>query len=465
MAGNIEIARQSKSVLRDTRRRVSRIEIETHRIKADLARLEADREDSIADRLTDRLAGEQVGDPFDRVVRGARDRAITVEPQRSTATISRPADNDPPRRLPVPEATPLPHFMIPAKGRRPVQVGGRRRRSLIAWLQRSPAISASLLLHIAILLLCGSVTFVTWNRDPLPLLATAPEPAELWDEESPEVQIEPAELESLVVDQLVMEPEMEPILAEDLVEFDSLEVSGSMADAQEFGFSGLVTSDMGTLLAGPGGKGDGPGKGRRGRRAAKFFGTEAEGNRIVFVVDNSGSMKQGRMETTLLEILRSVELLEPDQFFYVIFYSDRAYPMFYPEPTDRMLPATPKNKRRLEQWLGTVELCTGGKLVDAIGLAARLNPHVVYLLSDGAIGGRRTMEQLTAPSEWEFTIHTLGMTVRTPEDAAKLVAIAEAHGGTFQYVRPNPLAIQMNRQRPIKQNKMGVAWGAGNGDF
>ena len=89
-----------------------------------------------------------------------------------------------------------------------------------------------------------------------------------------------------------------------------------------FGELDSVPTETGTLMAGLGTEGKpgvattGPGGGSRegviggrghggkpGRRAkansTDFFGTEAVGDRIVFLVDNSGSMKQGRMETTV----------------------------------------------------------------------------------------------------------------------------------------------------------------------
>jgi hypothetical protein len=181
----------------------------------------------------------------------------------------------------------------------------------------------------------------------------------------------------------------------------------------------------------------------------------------LFVVDNSASMKQGRMETTLFELARSVEALGEKQQFYVVFYSNQAYPMFYPDSVMEPLAATSENKQKLYEWLETVELCIGGALAKAIDLAASLRPHAVYVLSDGDISGTRTMEKLTQANEWTFAIHTLGMGVSQPQHAQNLLAIAQAHRGTFQLVRPLPAAVQMARTRPIRSNPMGVAWGAG----
>src|SRR5689334_3254696 len=106
---------------------------------------------------------------------------------------------------------------------------------------------------------------------------------------------------------------------------------------------------MGTLLAGVDGVGDGKGapigtgsgnqrgRGGGGRKTGGrldttlFFGTEARGNRFVFVVDNSSSMKGGRLEMAVAELRRTIDALSPKQSFYVIFVSDQTYPMFYPE--------------------------------------------------------------------------------------------------------------------------------------
>ena len=229
-----------------------------------------------------------------------------------------------------------------------------------------------------------------------------------------------------------------------------------------------LPTDVGTLMAGGGNNGNDPaiGGGRRGAASdearlgkTSFFGTPAQANRIVFLVDNSGSMKQGRMETTVFELARSVEAMGEKQEFYVAFYSDQAYPMFYPASVMQPLAATRENKQRLYRWLPTVELCTGGALLKAMDLAESLQPDVVFILSDGNITGTRTMERLATPNDRPFAIHTLGMGVAKPRDAQNLAAIAQANRGTFQMVRPLPAAVQSAKSRPIRSNGAGVGWG------
>ena len=150
--------------------------------------------------------------------------------------------------------------------------------------------------------------------------------------------------------------------------------------------SGL--GDVGTLFGSEGGGLTAAG-GRRSPPppAPEFFGARIEGRRIVFVLDNSGSMQGGRLETVIAELLRCVDSLDPKQEFYVIFHSDTVYPLFYPDPVDRFIRPTDQNKRQLANWLDTVELCLGDSVDEAIAVAAMIEPDTVFLLSDGLIHG------------------------------------------------------------------------------
>jgi len=99
-------------------------------------------------------------------------------------------------------------------------------------------------------------------------------------------------------------------------------------------------------------------------------------------------MKGVRLETAVAELLRTVDALTPKQAFYVIFVSDKTYPMFYPSPAPQMILATPENKKQLAAWLPKAILASGKnrELIKAMDLAASLNPHAIYLLWDGDLG-------------------------------------------------------------------------------
>lgn len=467
--------------LRETRLQLHQLQIEVHRVKADLARLECENESALAQDLASDLhavhwdapATEPAGTPRN-TTNATPVAAAAPAPRPAVERVTFPAPRD--RR----ENGKLPHQSAPlittttsktapaaaTSTRRATGKQSPRRRSK----KSSPAWVASLALHALVLLAIAPLSYVIITQEKLPLFASIFGPEEFTVEDPGNAPIELVSYENFeapsdVVDAVADLPAMN-------ADFGPLENELTSEAASSFGQLNTLPTDVGTLLAGGGGGGSGRGLGGGGGRGAagekgslgeaNFFGTPARANRVVFLVDNSGSMKQGRMETTLLELARSVESLGDKQEFYVVFYSDQAYPMFYPASEMQAVPATRANKERFFQWLQTVELCVGGALLKAVEIAESLDPQVVYVLSDGNITSARTLTELTRPGARKFTLHTLGMGVAKPQDAQNLAAIAAAHRGAFQMVRPLPAAVQMAKARPIRSNTFGVAWGAGS---
>jgi len=197
----------------------------------------------------------------------------------------------------------------------------------------------------------------------------------------------------------------------------------------------------------------GPGDG-----AAMFFGVRTRGRRIVYVVDNSNSMQGGKFETACAELQRSVEQLDEKQNFFVIFFSDMAYPLFYPHTARQMMPATEENKRRLKYWLDTVQRCLKTKGEEAMRLAFLLNPDAIYILGDGAFTDNTVNKVLSLP-RLPVTIHTLGF--RMKEQAERdLRRIADKFHGTFTEVSVTPEMVALAREleRPSNRSPNG-AWG------
>jgi hypothetical protein len=481
---------RGRRVIETVRRRLQRVEIETHLIRADLAQFEAAHESGIAQALQGKIDDSPPVSEL-QVAAPAEPAAVTEAPLHSRQQEKsefRPAqaavvrvDLSPKReRTAKPELADLDDSPIPPllKGAGEAwSKSGVGRWASSAWL-------VSVLVHFILLAVCGSLTYAILVDESPPHSMTLDLSA---DSELPSVEASPSDAVEIAESDA---PEAAtgdgPMNLADVAIADPLPFT---ADATAEPVQGLgeldkAPTDTGTLAAGLGTEGapeavsTGPGGGSRdgvtggrghggkpGRRpksnSAIFFGTEAVGDRIVFLVDNSGSMKQGRMETTLMELLRSIDAMTKDQSFYIVFYSDQAYPMFYPNNELRFVTATPENKRRLMPWLQSIELCTGGKLGEAIDLAASLHPDVVYILSDGDINSPRTMQKMTEPNDWDFVIHALGMGVKKPAAADNLNAIAQAHHGKFQMVQASPAAMQMAHGHPIKSNPMGTAWGMG----
>ena len=203
------------------------------------------------------------------------------------------------------------------------------------------------------------------------------------------------------------------------------------------GLSGMMPSDVGLLVST--GSGDQPGI--AGGGGAAFFGTRSEGNRFVFVIDNSRSMKNGRLETAVAELLASVGEMSRRQSFYVIFVSDQPYPMFYPTPAADLVLATKANKERLRQWLTKLQLAPGKnrELIPAMNLAASLRPHAVFLLWDGDLRysdrvRQEVMLHLASPNQWAFPVHTLCMGDQPIGNQQNLAEVARVHGGIYRRV-------------------------------
>jgi hypothetical protein len=120
---------------------------------------------------------------------------------------------------------------------------------------------------------------------------------------------------------------------------------------------------------------------------AYFFGTYASGQRFVFIIDSSRSMLEGRRwATARRELVRALQSLSPDQEFFVIGFDSTAKPMFgqFP-PNSKFLHPTEGNIDRLNRWVGTI--LHGGSTLPAssIGIALRMKPDAIFLLSDGEI--------------------------------------------------------------------------------
>jgi hypothetical protein len=450
MSTDTSSSQRRERALRIARRRLRLLEIETHRIKAELARLEAEFEDDVADRLSHALrkrrqngsqaAQESAGPLADRF-------RPTLALNSSGGSHWTPAQcnsvcDDSKRQSPS-----LPVSIAADLG----DTGPWVRRGARAAQNRrlSQPMLWSIGIHALALALCLRWTYATLAEQSVSLFASQADWNDDASAELDEIQIEPVMLDDPRMEKVAFE-ESNTNIADDLIK-DLLPVEPAVAHAS-LAIPAFPTGDYGELAsidAEPGrdeafggqpGAADGP------LGSTTFFGAKSAGDRFVFVIDNSSSMKDGRLEAAILEMLRCVEAMTRRQSFYVIFVGDQPYPMFYPEASPDLLPASAENKKRLAEWLGKVRLAEGKnrELIKAVDLAAALRPHAVFLLWDGDLRyseavRRDVMNHLTRPQPWQFAIHTLGMGKLSMESEQNLAAIAAARGGVYRRVEvPGP---------------------------
>jgi len=208
-----------------------------------------------------------------------------------------------------------------------------------------------------------------------------------------------------------------------------------------------------------------------GGAMAKFFGTEIKARRteikarrILYMLDNSGGMrKDGKFEALVSELQASVSRLQPKQKFYIIFYSDTVYPLFFPYSVREFIKSNPKSQKKLGAWLDSVELCGGNAIDEALAAAEVIRPDAIFLLTDGNLFTTEKKKALLLNRAGrKYAIHTFGLGVgKQTQTADRLKQIAEANQGTFRAIQVTDeiKVLAKEKQRPYHNKKPGPVWG------
>lgn len=182
---------------------------------------------------------------------------------------------------------------------------------------------------------------------------------------------------------------------------------------------------------GKAGTADGAGENdRQGQGRVTFFGKEVQANSVAFVIDASKSMSGTRFQRARTELLNALSKLKPDQRFFVVFYTNETYPMFFPDNTIELIPAEERNLRRVFNWIEQSQVQGGTQPQFAMALTLKLKPDVVFFLSDGDI-----------PIETQGIVkyHNAGSAVHTitfgSDVGARIMRqIALRNGGEYRFI-------------------------------
>jgi hypothetical protein len=146
----------------------------------------------------------------------------------------------------------------------------------------------------------------------------------------------------------------------------------------------------GTVVLPGAGTGKGKSRGGKGIENATqtgVFGVQGVGSRFVYVFDRSSSMLGygGRpLAAAKRELLASLAKLDKVHQFQVIFYNDRPT-LFDPYRSGRpgMFFADDKGKRLAEDFVRGIPADGSTQHVEALKLALRMQPDVIFFLTDG----------------------------------------------------------------------------------
>lgn len=187
--------------------------------------------------------------------------------------------------------------------------------------------------------------------------------------------------------------------------------------------------------------------------SVEFFGTQAYGNRFVFVLDISYSMdaRDGeRYRRACDELVRSVSQLQAGQSYYVFLFCWTTRGMFYRDDFE-YIAAKPGHETKLRKWVYDVSLGAGTDPRRALSFARQMEPDAVFLLSDGQFNHPRTPLSETGWIDVNGTrsqlsvlegvplfyrsipIHTIAF--ENPFTRKPMEKIAGFTGGAFRYVK------------------------------
>ncbi|MBI1345002.1 VWA domain-containing protein [bacterium] len=171
---------------------------------------------------------------------------------------------------------------------------------------------------------------------------------------------------------------------------------------------------------------------------AAFMGARDNGSRIMFVIDCSASMSNyGAMRSAKAALVSSLQSLSETQQFQVIFYSAKPRLMTPANgKTSQLMFATELNKTLARQQIAGVEPNDGTAHIPALELALRLNPEVIFFLTD-ADQPQLTPQELNSIqrlNQGRARIHTIEFGQGGEVDLDNfLKKLARQNGGTYRY--------------------------------
>lgn len=183
-------------------------------------------------------------------------------------------------------------------------------------------------------------------------------------------------------------------------------------------------------------------KSRTGMTQSRFYGLEGQGNSFVYVIDRSDSMNEfnsAPWRAARKELSTSLESLVDTNQFQIIFYNEA--PILYRSRVTGSAGLIRAQKVEREQATRFVQqvVATGGtEHLSALKLALRLQPDVLFFLTDAA-DPRMNSDQLQG---LVVRCESIGTTIHSvefgsgpePGESRWIEALAKRTGGQYRYV-------------------------------
>jgi len=170
-----------------------------------------------------------------------------------------------------------------------------------------------------------------------------------------------------------------------------------------------------------------------------MFGVSGLGHKFVYVLDRSASMGGSghvALRAVKEELHKSLEKLDTVHQFQIIFYNEKPA-VFNPSGIPgRLAFANQANKDRAVRFIESIVADGNTRHDEALKLAIRLRPDVIFFLTDGDDPklSRREMDQIQRMANG-ITINAIEFGAGPPpEEKSFLATLAEENGGQYAYV-------------------------------
>jgi hypothetical protein len=201
-----------------------------------------------------------------------------------------------------------------------------------------------------------------------------------------------------------------------------------------------LISGGGGLGGGGSGRGSGSGHGDGGIGGTSFMGVKDKATRVVFVIDSSASMADNHaMASAKAALISALQTLVDSQQFQVVFYNSTPSLLRMRNEREVSLAfATEVNKTLARQEIAAVIPDRGTNHLDALKLALRLGPEVIYLLTDADEPqlSAAQLDDVHRLNRGKTRIHAIEFGLGEPLEQAPmnfLQKLAAQSGGTYRY--------------------------------
>lgn len=242
----------------------------------------------------------------------------------------------------------------------------------------------------------------------------------------------------------------EPIATDSASEPPATE-SSPAPSAMSTALAGLAQLPSDTMLASGGGSsglgaselltGVGPSRQVGGKTRTGVFGVSGEGTKFVYVFDRSGSMEgydQRPIRAAKSELKKSLQSLSATHQFQIVFYNERPV-VFNPNhpQSARLLFGDDRTKRLAERFVEGITADGGTRHMEALAIALRMSPDVIFFLTDAAEPQLSASEltQIRRLNRAAAAIHTIEFgTGPAPNHPNFLTKLAEQNQGRYVYI-------------------------------